>query len=253
METLETNLQRLLQGLKDFESEANEHLTPSVKRSTTVSPTAARAPGQTGAVPSSSSSSSSSSSYLGVDPRLKVVLDDGFRTDLDGLGIPDEDLFAVGARPSLPSNLERSELVSAGLQWLIELEMDLRQGHLNDLLDQLRTVLATRNVLLSTVVRDSKGVKEKTRSWREVNEYGKKRNMLARQYARSRDALKDLGAAESLLSRDYQEIRPDDLKINKDISEATRTGQKDDKLPWLWHFDSKVDLENASVAENECM
>ena len=113
---------------------------------------------------------------MGVDPRLKVVLDDGFRTDLDGLGIPDEDLFAVGARPSLPSNLERSELVSAGLQWLIELEMDLRQGHLNDLLDQLRTVLATRNVLLSTVVRDSKGVKEKTRSWREVNEYGKKRS-----------------------------------------------------------------------------
>ena len=85
-----------------------------------------------------------------------------------------------------------------------------------------------------------------------VNEYTRERNLLVRQYHRSRTALELLlGTGHSLLQDHYLPISSEDLKISGDITEVNRFGQKNDRLPWFWRL-QKEDMEEGSPAMNEC-
>lgn len=153
---------------------------------------------------------------------------------------------------SLPSNLDIAELKEKGLGDLISAEIDIRKGHLNDVLDQLRVVLGTRNVLLGKGVRNLHTQKTNTRAWSSVNEYTRERNLLVRLYFRSRQALMQLGVDTKLFKTLYQPITAIDLKISGDITEINRFGQKNDRLPWFWRLERKELAEGTTVMQ-ECM
>ncbi len=194
--------------------------------------------------------------YLHLGEALEKQLIDGFGAEEeDGEEEEEEEeeeeLDPENTPLSFPSNLDISELIGKGLKYLIDQEVELRKGQVNDILGKLRIVLGTRNVLISKVVRNSKSTKTNTRAWKEVNPYTRERNLLVRLYCRSRQALKQLGVEKDLFKTTYQEITANDLKVSGDLTDFNRYGQKNDRLPWFWHLAGK-ELAEGSVVMNEC-
>ncbi|KAI0262654.1 hypothetical protein BGY98DRAFT_928975, partial [Russula aff. rugulosa BPL654] len=56
-----------------------------------------------------------------------------------------------------------------------------------------------------------------------------------RNYYRARESLFRLEASQDTLQK-YQPIKPDELKVNKDITEENRVDQGSDLLPWFWRI-----------------
>ena len=164
----------------------------------------------------------------------------------------EEDLDAVNTPPSLPSNLDLDVLRDRGLEHLIEQEIQLRKAHLNDTLERLRMVLGHRTALFVKVVRGGQTCTTNTRAWSEVNECTRERNMLAREYCRSRQALISLGVDGTELRSEYQPLLPEDLMVNKDMTEANRYNAKDTTLAWFWKLNKNADLMEGSVHMMEC-
>ena len=135
---------------------------------------------------------------------------------------------------------------------LVDQEIELRKGHLNDTLQKLRVVLGSRDVLLKKVVRPAKGKMRKTRAWYEVNRYTRKRNLLVRIYDRSRRALIQLGVDNKTMEASYRPILAEDIKVNGDVSHENRLYQKNDRLPWFWRLE-KTDLQENTHVMQECM
>ncbi|KAG1889978.1 hypothetical protein F4604DRAFT_1507251, partial [Suillus subluteus] len=56
-------------------------------------------------------------------------------------------------------------------------------------------------------------------------------------YQRARSAMERLGMDQQNLENIYQEILPEQLTVNKDVTEENRFGQGSDKLAWFWRVD----------------
>ncbi|KAG2737183.1 hypothetical protein P692DRAFT_201666129, partial [Suillus brevipes Sb2] len=55
-----------------------------------------------------------------------------------------------------------------------------------------------------------------------------------RSYQRARTAMERLGVDEDTLARIYQEILPEQLSVDKEVTEENRFGQGSDRLAWFW-------------------
>ena len=177
------------------------------------------------------SSQATETSYLTLDTQVEEELDAISRLMDDGT--VDDEESAESTPLALPSNQDPTNLRSRGLGYLVEQEIDMRKGQMNDTLAKLRLILGTRNALLKKVVRHSKSTRMTGRAWDRVNDYGRERNFLVRSYCRSRQALIQLGVDPALLRDTYKPITGKDLLVNKDVTEENRHSSKNDVLPWF--------------------
>ena len=138
-----------------------------------------------------------------------------------------------------------------GLEDVVKMELTLRQAHLNDLLTSIREVIGTRNVLLTKLVRDANTVNTTTRSWAEIKEYTKRRDLLVKLYHISRRAVIELGLDKKIVNERYKIIADKHLKVSKDMSEHNRYGAKTSKIAWFWML-QPGELKQGSPAMKEC-
>lgn len=184
---------------------------------------------------------------------IEIEEEEEVEEECDLLDPQEEDSLPVECTPlKFPSFYGHQLCRTHGLGNLVDQEIELRKGQLNDTLESLRMVLGTRSVLLKKVVRNAKGKTRKTRAWSEVNRYTRERNLLVRIYNRSRQALVQLGVDKKTLETQYQPILPDQIKVNGDITHQNRLYQKNDRLPWFWRLE-KTDLEDNTNVMQECM
>ena len=190
--------------------------------------------------------------YLVLDDGIEVVLQEVAEGMDDLLLELEEDLLPENTPISLPSNQNLEDLKAQGLDHLVQQEITLRKGHMNDTLDTLRTILGSRTFLLRTLCKKRDSTHYTTRAWKEVNNYTRTRNFLVRVYCRSRQALFQLGVGKEVLEKEYRPITAQDLKVNGDITQENRVGQKNDKLPWFWRL-KKSDLDERTDIMKECV
>lgn len=195
--------------------------------------------------------SSQNQNYLVLDPGLEAELKQGeFRiSEEDGEA---EEIDPENTPLSFPSNMDLQDLRRCGLELAADLEVEIRKAQLHGILESLRAVLGSRTLMFSKVIKNVKSQATRGRAWASVNEYTRERNLLVRQYHRSRHALELLlGTDHPLLDDTFKPILPEELKVTADIVEINRLGQKNDRLPWFWRLQGD-DLVEGSPVMTEC-
>ena len=162
----------------------------------------------------------------------------------------EEDIFPESVGLWMPSSLGVQAGARAEMEGLAKEEMQLRIGHANDALEHLRTNLGQKSVLYRMHIRSSASVRTDTRSRKDIKRLTLKINRNVRTYHRARQAMTKLGASDDLLGK-YQEIHPNHLTIEKEITEENRFGQGSHVLPWFWRVGG-VELRAGSDWMDEC-
>jgi hypothetical protein len=138
----------------------------------------------------------------------------------------------------MPSSLHPEDVERLNLKVLAAQELELRKGQASDCLQGLRLALGNRAILYRTKLRHSKTTKGKSRAWGNIKAATIKVNKHVRAYRRARRALEHLGADDSTLAH-FQKLQANDLKVNLDVTEENRVGQRSDTLPWFWRLDGQ--------------
>ena len=149
----------------------------------------------------------------------------------------------------LPSTFTASQRNSLGWQKPGKMELQLREGQANDLLEKLRECLAEKSLRFRTQVRSANSQKKATRAWGSVHRMDNQIKEIVVMYRTARDAIGELGGAADL--KRFQEIKRSDLKMSGDIVEENRVGQRNSVLPWFWRLDRQT-KETCGNYETEC-
>jgi len=138
----------------------------------------------------------------------------------------------------LPSNFKPHERKNLGWQEFGDMELQLREGQANDLLEKLRECLAEKSLRFRKELRSAKGQKKMTRAWDSIRRMEDQIKQVVVTYRAARDAIGELGKAADL--ERFQKITKSDLKMSGDIVEENRVGQRNSVLPWFWRLDRKT-------------
>jgi len=141
-----------------------------------------------------------------------------------------EDIFPECLGLWMPSSLGIQAATIAGLEGLVKEERQLRIGQANDFLENLRSHLGQKSVLYQMHVRGSTSVQTDTRSRNDIQRLGLKINRDVRSYHQAQEALLNLGTSNDLLTK-YQQVLPEHLSTEKEITEENRYGQGTHVLP----------------------
>ena len=128
------------------------------------------------------------------------------------------------------------------------MELQLRGGQANDLLERLRECFAEKSLRFRTEVRPAKCQKV-TRAWESVHRMDNQIKKTVAIYRTARSAIEELGGAADL--RRFKGIKRSDLKMSGDMVEENRVGQRNSVLPWFWRLDRKT-KESGGSCEREC-
>ena len=90
----------------------------------------------------------------------------------------------------------------------------------------------------------------KTRSPAELLQVNDKIMDHAGRYWCARSALLSLGAPADMLEK-FQALQDTDLRVNTDVAEENRIGQRNDSLPWFWRIGMGENAENPWMSESE--
>ena len=134
----------------------------------------------------------------------------------------------------MPSTLGKQRCNNWNLRDLRREEIQLRVGHANEALHNLRTALGHKSLLFRSRVRNATSQRTTTRAWKEVNKVEAKVRTHVAAYRRARRALVVLQASGEILGK-LREIRTDDLKMPGDLTEENRMNQRRDSLACLSH------------------
>ena len=150
----------------------------------------------------------------------------------------------------LPSNIGRSWCDGNSGKDLVEAELRLREGKLNDSLGHIRIALGHKSYLFRNNVRPARTQRLKTRAWTEVHAVESTVQHHARVYNRARQSIENLGANASLLNR-YKVLGRQDLKIDTAVIAPNVRGQRNKSLPWFWSMDVERDA-GVGTWMNDC-
>jgi hypothetical protein len=138
----------------------------------------------------------------------------------------------------MPSSMPHEDALALGLGALAAEELQLRQGQSNDCLERLRQALGHKAIIYRQHFRSADSTWAGTRSKQEALRCQIKIDKCVRGYQRARDAMQRLGVDEETLTNVYQEIQPNQLTVNQEVTEENRHGQGSDRLAWFWRFNN---------------
>ena len=175
------------------------------------------------------------------------------QAQLSEIGSTNSSLDAEHILLHLPSHIGNGWCNSNSAEDLAKAELVLRQGQLNDSLQDIRIALGYKAYLFRNDVRPARSQSLKTRAWLEVHAAESTVQHHARVYMHARQAIVDLGASNSLLDR-YKVLTRQDLKIHTSIIAPQVHGQQNKSLPWFWTMDVKKDADLGEWLEDcECI
>jgi hypothetical protein len=168
-------------------------------------------------------------------------------TDLDSdggsEGYPDVDeelgleanIFPELVNLPLPSQVGIKICRDLGLSQIASQEVELRKGQAHECLHRLKLALGLKSALFRKTIRHAKSQKTKTRGWSTVRRVDASVRIHVRRYNGARHALLSLGCSQDDL-KVFQPIHKEDLKMNHDITEENRFGQRSDSVSWFWRI-----------------
>jgi hypothetical protein len=152
----------------------------------------------------------------------------------DNSELVDDEIPAEDMGLWMPSSVPYDQVFSAHLFGLQAEELELRKGQANDCLERIWLALGYKAIIYRQHFRSANSVWTGTRSKQEARRCHIKIEKYVRSYQRARLAMERLGMDQDSLENIYQEILPEQLNIDKEVTEENQFGQGSDKLAWLW-------------------
>ena len=164
--------------------------------------------------------------YLDEDNNSELLFDEEIEAEEMGFWMPS----------SVPCNHVMA--LQVGLAAFRKEELELRKGQANDCLENIRLALGHKAIIYRQHFRSADSVWTGTRSKQEALRCRLKIEKLVRSYQRARLAMEQLGMDQDSLKNIYQEILPEQLTVDKEVTEENRFGQGSDKLAWFWRVNN---------------
>ena len=136
----------------------------------------------------------------------------------------------------LPSFLGAERCKQLGLSKMVSQEIKLRKAQAYECLHRLRLALGLKSAMFRKTIRLAKSQKTKTRARSSVQRVEAAVRLHVRRYTKARQALIQLGVSQDMIN-EFQEIQKEHLKMNRDITEENRFGQRSENLAWFWRVD----------------
>jgi hypothetical protein len=136
------------------------------------------------------------------------------------------------AQLQLPSAFTTELRQSLGLTQLAIIEYQLREGQAHDALQALRQVIQEFNYNLLDKKNNVHGIAATLRSESFLRVLTSDKQIAARTYRRSRNAMLSLGLSET--DSHWRELRDDEL-WGKNVSVVRSMGDSKRRDPWFWH------------------
>lgn len=156
----------------------------------------------------------------------------------------------IGTTLWMPSTFGREFCFKNGWEKIVDQEMQLRIAQAEESLEELRLAIGHKSLVYKISVRKSKTQAKKNRSRTELLQVNDKIKDCAWRYRRARSALLSLGASTDTLDK-FQPLRETDLKVNTDVAEENRIGQRNDTLAWFWRIGGGDSSDNPWMNESE--
>ncbi|KAG8919084.1 hypothetical protein FRC02_001929 [Tulasnella sp. 418] len=154
----------------------------------------------------------------------------------------------------LPSSLSDARRLAFGLEPLTQVEVELRVGHLHDILEKLRRALGSRSYL-SRHSGSARGYKLSTRAQESIRDAELVVKQRGRGYKYAWDALVKLIGEKKAAAMGLQPLHDDDLVMLSSWLEDARYTKKESRLPWIWTMapfnNSKTNIEVEQLSQDE--
>jgi HPt (histidine-containing phosphotransfer) domain-containing protein len=144
-------------------------------------------------------------------------------------------IFPELVRLPLPSQVGIRICRDLGLSQMASQEVELRKGQAHECLHRLKLALGLKSALFRKTIRLAKSQKNKTRGWSTVRRVEASVRIHVRRYNGARRALLSLGCSQHELQV-FQAIQKEDLKMNHDVTEENRFGQRSHSVAWFWRI-----------------
>lgn len=166
--------------------------------------------------------------------------------DLESIGDNEDDHLPVPVEYQvipLPSRIPDSDAADRSI------ELAVRRQKAEHLLGKVREAVADRSFQYSHIIRKAPTKGVKTRARTKVISQAVHLTDLARQYNRSRDTMKGLGALEADLKW-YRRLEKSDLKASTAILNPNMPGSTTRHVGWIWQVG--IDDADSPAAVTEC-
>ena len=174
--------------------------------------------------------------------------DDPQHGDVEDLDMDEQN--CIQTRLWMPSTFGHDFCLKNGWEKFVDQEIQLRVVQAEESLEGLRLAIGHKSLLYKIRIRKSKTQASKTRSRSELLQVNDKIKEYTGRYKCARSALISLGAPANVLET-FQVLQDTDLKVNTDVAEENRTGQRNDALPWFWRIGTGGNAGNPLMNESE--
>jgi hypothetical protein len=148
----------------------------------------------------------------------------------------------------LPSSYSRDDAQRVGWGHFLNNETALRESHAYETLRSLRLAIGERSMCYKKVVRVAKSQAASTRSQFKVEAFTQAVEKYAATYRRTARVLWKAGKSQ----KEWPDIKPEDLQVKGDVTDANRLGQSTYKLAWFWRMGQLEDYSENGSAMEEC-
>jgi len=134
----------------------------------------------------------------------------------------------------------------------IRTELNSREGHGADALDQVRTAVIHLSWQYKNTVRKATSIVQKTQAWDKVKQLNGTCKMQRRLYNYNRSIMIKIGDGTGIGDK-YPFLDVKDCAVSTTVTNPNSAGQSSDRLTWLWGSSTRLDRPEASDAEQtEC-
>jgi len=136
---------------------------------------------------------------------------------------------------------------------LIHTELEIREGHGADALEQVRTAIIHLSWQYKNVVRTATSGVQKTRGWDKIKSLNQTWKMQRRLYNHNRNIMMKIGDGTGVSDK-YPFLDVKDCTVSTTVANPNSAGQSSDRLSWLWGSSPRVHRPAASEGghETEC-
>lgn len=165
-------------------------------------------------------------------------------------------IYPNGAQPesfsiALPSALPPQSSHRDLLLRLLTVELELRKGHANDCLTEIRTTIGQQAYQCKKLLKPAQTKVHRTRARSSIQNVHRTLILQTRIYNRTRDAMLSLGIELETLDSLYKPLTKDDISVSSAVSDPNVAGSSHTKLSWIWTTHQGIGVNDNHLTECE--
>lgn len=180
--------------------------------------------------------------YLGIEAFKECLgvnepTETDFESEWDPIDPPA--IHPNGAQPellsiALPSTLPIESSYRVLLIRLMKTELEMRKGHANDCLAELRTTIGHQAYQCKKLLKPALTKVHRTRARSSIQNVHRTLILQTRIYNRTRNAMLSLGMELDTLPSLYKPLTKDDISVSSAVTDPNVAGSSKTKLSWIW-------------------